>query len=315
MGRSNRPDLQTELYAFRAVDARTPEGLAQVRAGLGRKTGLVVAAAAERLREAGLTGHQDALLRAYDAMSEDPVRRDPGCAGKIAVVRALDELGWNDPEVFARAARCVQLEPAWGKPVDTAGPVRRFGLGGLVRTRWEGTPAVIGDHLVDPDPHVRSYAADAVAAWGEPMGIAVLRLKLGVGDPDPGVLIDALVALFGLDRPGGIALARAWLTDEPAKREVAALALGQSRLPEAIDVLVSALGRTGESEERRTLYVALGTLRLDASRAWLLDALAGPDALHALEALRPHRFEPGLVDEVRRRAPRLSAQIDDVLEP
>lgn len=54
-------------------------------------------------------------------------------------------------------------------------------------------------------------------------------------------------------------------------------------------------------------------MRLDASRAWLLDALAGPDAPFALEALRPHRFEPGLVDEAKRRAPRLLAAIEAAL--
>jgi len=68
----------------------------------------------------------------------------------------------------------------------------------------------------------------------------------------------------------------------------AALALGESRLPAAFEVLREAWERGGAGEQRRTLLVAIAMLRIDEALEFLLGRLAeesGPVAADALAGL------------------------------
>jgi hypothetical protein len=70
--------------------------------------------------------------------------------------------------------------------------------------------------------------------------------------------------------------------------ELAALALGESRLAAAFEVLRAAWERGGASEQRRTLLVAIAMLRSDAALEFLLGRLgseSGPVAADALAGL------------------------------
>ncbi len=281
------------LDDLRGIDPADREGAKRIAGVLQRKSGLLIGAAADRIRDTGARGFEAQLVKAWATLMERPVQRDPGCRGKLAIVQTLDALDWHDDSVFLEGARYRQLEPSWGPPVDTAGSVRGQCAFALVRLAWPGTPSLLADLLVDPLPPVRANAARAVSAWSDPMGAAVLRLKLHAGDDDLVALCEVLAALVELDRESGLALARDWLRDgDPERREVAALALGQTRLPEVVPILLDALELTVAAEERRTLWVSLGTLRLEPARDALIARVDGPDQRWVLEALRPYRFDP-----------------------
>jgi len=136
------------------------------------------------------------------------------------------------------------------------------------------------------------------------MGTALLRLKLHTGDDDPVVLCDALHALITLDPDSGIELAGRWLVDASRERwEIAALALGQSRNLSALEILVDAFERAVVVEERRTVLIAIGTLRLEEAREYLLNLLVSGHGPDALVALTPFRFDPSTMERALRRAP------------
>lgn len=59
------------------------------------------------------------------------------------------------------AVRVVQMEPAWGPPVDTAVGVRARGAVGLARIGHRDVPLVMGELLADKQSPVRQAAADA----------------------------------------------------------------------------------------------------------------------------------------------------------
>lgn len=306
--------LPEQLAELRAVDPHEPAGAAALRAVLRRKTGVLIGAAADRVRLAVAPGFEADLVRAFETLCERGLQRDPGCSGKFAVISALHELDWHDPAVFLTGARLRQMEPSWGPPVDSAVGVRSQSAFALVRLSHPDTPGLLADLLADPIPSVRANAARAVAAWADPMGAALLRLKLHHGDEDPGVLCDVLAAMVALDPDGGLTWAKGWLDGRDAdRREVAALALGQTRLADAVPILLDAADSAVDPEERRMVLVALGTMRIEAARDALLERLEGPDVDVVIEALRPFRFDPRTLELALERAPALAVAVQEAL--
>ena len=84
-------------------------------------------------------------------------------------------------------------------------------------------------------------------------------------------------------------------------RELAAVALGQSRSDEALTVLLEALERCTSSDERAPLLRAAGLHRSERALEALLAVIADgneADSRAAVEALDARRFEPGLAARV-----------------
>ena len=107
------------------------------------------------------------------------------------------------------------------------------------------------------------------------------------------------------DEDVGMRIAGEWLaSSDEGTRELAALALGQTRLDAAVPLLRRAAERAVRARERRTFWVALGTLRLEGARDVLLDQLDGPDVDVVLEALAPYRFDRRTLILALDRAPR-----------
>ena len=83
----------------------------------------------------------------------------------------------------------------------------------------------------------------------------------------------------------------------PARCEAAALALGRSRLPDALAPLGACWQRCGSSETGRQVLLAMAMLRLPAAIDYLLDLVAADpekDAIAAMAALKIHNYDPRL---------------------
>ena len=107
--------------------------------------------------------------------------------------------------------------------------------------------------------------------------------------------------------PGLEALGRALDGDDAQARELAAVALGQSRLDEALTVLLTALDGCARAEEREPLLRGIGLHRSERALAAMLAVIAeraAGDATAAIEALGARRFEPGVAERVRAAARR-----------
>lgn len=297
------------LLALRRVgeDPRAAGADATIRAGLRHANARAVTKAARIVASHALVGHTDDLLAAFDRCVVRPTETDAGCLAKTAIAEALDFTDHSDPAVFLRGVRHVQHEKSWGPPVDSAPALRARSALALVRMRHAGVLDILADLLADPEPVARAAAATAVAFHGDPIGAALLRLKLHVGDEEADVIASCTKALLDLDVAGGLTLA-ARLLDRgtpPASREGVVLGLGESRREGALPLLVGFVERPVSEKAVALGLHAVRNLRSDAGRAFLLATVARGDPLRArlaVQALAADARDPALADAVRSAA-------------
>ncbi|MEQ1566154.1 MAG: hypothetical protein ABMA64_10990 [Myxococcota bacterium] len=308
--------LQAQLDQIRALrdDPTSPASTAALRAALAKHPSHVVALAARHVAEFGLRELVDDLVKAYARLAPGLAKTDAGCVGKVALVEALSALDHPDETPLLHAVHHVQLEKAWGPPVDTAAGLRGKALMALVGLGHPDTPLWIGEMLADPDPRARSAAAQCAAAWGDPVvGQALLRLRVRAGEVDGEVLADLFEAMLALGGAAAVDHVARQLVDDGVKSESAALALGSSRSERALPALVR--WWTEVPGARRVALVAIGLLRVPAALEFLLERVATDgrlDALDALKAMAAFVHDPKVVGRIREvaRSAGLEGELD-----
>jgi HEAT repeat protein len=295
-----RASVETQLAVLEAtaMDAASPEAHARLREAIRTGPGLVAARAAKIVRERALVGFDDDLIGMFRRLLADPVKNDPGCLGKLAALEALDFGSHDDGAVFLEATRTFQPEPAWGPPVDTAGGVRARGVLALARLAHPDLSLVAGGLLADRESPVRQAAAEALAANGDRALAGALALRWRLGDDDPLVVLACMTGLLALAPEHALPRLRDALhgADDGA-RELAALALGPSTRPEALDMLLAHLEAAPRASERAPTLRALGLQRNDRALAVLLEIVETgtlQDAEAAVAGLAARRFDAGV---------------------
>ena len=323
---ATRPSLDDKLAALRKLrgQALTTEQEADLRKSLGDRSNLVVAAAAEIVGENALVALARDLEAAFARFLVNPVKDDKLCRAKIAVVQALDKMEHQRPDVFETAVAYVQQEPVWGGSEDTAVPLRAAALIALARIDGSSSLPRLVDAMIDPAKDVRIAAAQAMGYVGTEAAGLLLRLKARIGDGDPEVLSECLSGLLTVNPGENLALVSEFLVPgDPARCEAAALALGKSRLPDALDRLQACWPRCLSSDLRRQVLLAIAMMRLPAAIDHLLELVASDsekDAIAALSALKIHNYDSRLRERlgavVRKTGSRtLQAQFDRDFRP
>jgi hypothetical protein len=290
-----------ELHHLRA-DPGSEASQAALRRIVSRESSLAVAKAAAIASDFTLGALVADLEAAFDRFFAEPVRSDPGCAAKRAIVEALRRLDHGDLELYRRGSRHIQMEPVWGGQVDTAVDLRGSSALALAEHGGEGVLTDLADLLADPEPPVRAAAAHAVSVLGRGAGIPLLHLKALAGDPEPRVITECLLALLRLDAAGSLPFVASFLDKPVGPAEAAAAALGESRLRDAFPVLRSWLDRSAMRGLRRAALRAIASLRRDEAIEFLLSLVADepvPAAREALDALASLGRDEALEDRVR----------------
>jgi hypothetical protein len=158
------------------------------------------------------------------------------------------------------------------------------------------------DSLTDPEKDVRIATAQALGYHGSDAASLLLRLKTRLGDREPDVISECFSGLLACDPREYLSFVGAFLDprNEPLC-EAAALALGRSRLPEALDPLKVCLDKLLAAGLRETVLLAVSMLRLPAAIDFLISQVASAServALGALTALRIHAHDPRLRQRV-----------------
>lgn len=301
---AKRLSLDDKLAAIRALRTQPPsaDSAAELKRGLNDRSNLIVAAAAAIVGEHNLQVLAGELTAAFDRFLVDPQKDDKLCRAKIAIIQALDRLEHMEPEVFHKAARHVQFEPVWNGQVDAAAPLRSAALVAIARIGTARDLPLLVDSLADPERDVRITAAQVLAAFGTEAAGLVLRFKSRIGDSDPEVLSECLSGLLSVDAREYLPLVSDFLdVENPDRCEAAVLALGKSRLPEALDVLKSCWDRCFSAELGEQILLAISLLRQPAAIDYLLELVAsqpGHVAGSALSALKIHSHDPRLRERI-----------------
>lgn len=286
---AKRPDVRARIDAYRAhCDAADAEGvLAATRKALKDRHYLLVARAAELAGERLVYDLEPELIGAYERLLKDPVKRDPGCIAKGAIVRALVALDCQDPGFFIAATRYVQPEPVWGGSTDTAVDLRISAAIGLAATSDIRALIHLVDLLHDPEPHARAGAARAIACTQPLAAEAVLRSKALAGDKEAEVTGDCLGALLQVAGEDALDFVAGFLgSPAPDLAALAALALGESHLDGALEVLKARWdAEPYKRESERMLLRAAALHRSQAALEWLLAIVAGSDSASAERAI------------------------------
>src|SRR3954452_3836983 len=259
-----RASLDDKLAAIRALrgPALTPEQKTELRMRIGDRSNLVVAAAASIAGENTLVELAKDLEAAFDRFLVNPLKDDKLCRAKIAIVQALDRMEHQDPSVFLRAARHVQFEPVWGGSEDSAPPLRAAAVVALARTEGSSSLPMLVDAMADPAKDVRIAAGVARGAVGTESAGLILHLKVRLGDGAPDVFSECLGGLLTVDPRENLSVVTEFLEPSNAAAcEAAALALGKSRLPEALDPLRACWQSSHSPELRHQILLAIAILR------------------------------------------------------
>lgn len=292
---------QLDRLAELRGQAPSPEGRAEVAKYLNSKMNLAAAKAARIAGEWLAAELTPQLVEAFDRFMVKPETSDKRCAAKIEILKALCKLEYASPSVFRRGLRHIQMEPTWGGSVDTAAEVRALAAMGLAQTDYPEALEEIVPLLLDPQRDARIGAARAIAASGLTSGALLLRLKALSGD-EPEVLGECLAGLLRAAPTQSLDFVAKFLEHrEEAVAEAAALALGDSRLENALAVLCEAFERTRAPSLRRTLLLAIALLRRESAIDFLLDLVrngAAQTSADAAAALAMYEKDPNLQERL-----------------
>ncbi len=264
----------------------------------------VVAKAATLVGERSLPELTPDLLTAYARFLEDPVKRDPNCIAKSAIARALVNVGCEDVGFFLEGSRYRQLEPVWGGSADSAIDVRCSCAMGLVGTGYSRAVQELTVLLHDKEARARAGAARAISCGNPREAEAVLRLKALVGDEEAEVIGECFTGILSIAPLECLPFVATYLSGEnEGVRDFAALALGESRNPKAVEYLRGAWDAVGPFGDFPVVLIRAAALnRTDAAFDWLISIIetgtkANADA--AVEALAVYERNTKLNERVR----------------
>lgn len=302
MGKARGVDAKLARMRGLRAETVTPQLLGQLREALADKSNFVAAAAAEIVGERSLTDLVPDLTAAFHRFLEDAEETDKTCRAKIAIVEALHKLDADEEEVYRIAVKHRQPEPAWGGSEDTAAPLRATAAFALVRMGPPDLMVLLADLLADSEKVARSAAAKALGAAGALAAIPLLRFKARIGDEEPEVVVECLSGLISADPAESFDFVSGFLAADEEVAEGAALALGESRRPEALAILQKHWPRARRDESLgNVVLLAIAITRLPAAVDFLLGVLTNesePAASAALSALAIHRHNPAIRDRV-----------------
>jgi HEAT repeat protein len=284
---------------------------AELKAFLKNRSNLVVAKAAKIACQARATELVPELVAAFHRFMANPSKLDKGCQATTGIVTALYELDYAEPEIYLLGIHHVQMEGSFGPPVDAAAKLRAISALALARTRHPAALDEIVSRLVDEWPEARIGAVRALAVNGGSAGALLLKLKILTGESEPDVLAECFSGLLAAAPERSLPLVAGFIDAEDiAVAEAALLALGSSRLPEALDLLKAKLEGTAGGPLRKIVLLAIAMTRSDAAIEFLLALLSDCSPAMAKEVIAALALFRNN-EKVRRRVESLVARRND----
>lgn len=298
-------------------DGYSPEAVKELKTIIEKQSGMVVAKAAPVVVEWYETSLCNDLEQCFYRLIENGANRDPQCWGKVAIIKALHDLLWQDSAVYILGCKTVQMEPVRGGFEDSAVSLRIASIEALMqRAVTDNTVLMetLADLIADPSRRVRAEAVRASIYGSAEVVGPMLRLKIRMGDEDARVLGNCFDALLAkVLSQSSVDLVNDFLLAEDEVLAAEAMAsLASSSLPEAIHKITSNYETFEDEQLRRILLTSLGASPTQEALDFLYTCLERPlpDARWALTALEPKIHN----DEIKEKVIELLDQRNDDLK-
>jgi hypothetical protein len=193
---------------------------------------------------------------------------------------------------------------------------------GLVRTAHAEAYEIVAALLADKEEQARVGAADAAGHGAPHVVVPLLHLKVLSGDAEPRVLGACFGALLAVAPRESLSFVTRFLDEAtPEVQEAAALALGDSQLPEAFALLRAWGERATFRDAGRVALLAISLLRLPAALDHLIGLVGSAPlavARQALEVVSVHCEREGVRERVvaavrGRKGRELDGMLEEVL--
>jgi HEAT repeat protein len=262
---------------------------------LRSKSNWVVAKAAKIAAELHENAAIPELVAAFHRLLADPMHLDKGCMALTEIAAALYALDHYDSDLLFAGIRHTQLEGGFGTPTDTAVQLRSHCAMGLAQTHHPDAPFELVRLLADPEAGARVGAVRAIGMLPSEAAALLLRFKVLTGDPEVEVVAECFANLLACDPARSLPFVAGYCDDsDEAIAEAAVLALGDSRLPEAVEALKERWAHFVVGPMKKILLLALAAARRESSVEFLLKLLAEENprsALDVLHALRIYKHD------------------------
>lgn len=289
-----------------------------MRRGLMSKHGIAVGKAARVVAEFEYKDGIPDLLKAFDRLLHNAADLDPGCLGKIDIIKALRRLKAYECPTYLCGIRYRQFESDWGGKQDRAAQLRAECALALAEMGYNNALLHIGELLADPEIEARVGAAQALSCFAGRAPAALLRLRALSGEEDVRVLEEIFSGLFAISFPTDSAdeeddsvrfVGRFLESSDVDVVAVAAISLGSSRKPLAFQVLREFAENSFDEDLKKIAFEAIAILRLPEAFDYTLDIIArGSDSEvhHAEQAMSIYHSDERLWDRVEKaRATRI----------
>ena len=264
----------------------TEETIATLKSALNSTTSLLVSKAADI---AGSTNIQELIpdmVSAFNRFMINGAKVDKQCNAKNSIGKALVDMEFTGDSIYLAGAYYIQMEPALGGPVDTATELRCNCAFGLARIGHRDVHYVLADLLVDNERVVRVAAAKALTFLGDPESELLLRLKVLTVDSEIDVMAECFSGLMTMAPERSLDFVARYLqSNDPALLECAALAIGQSHMPRAFEVLKNCWNENIASNLRWFIILPIALLRTDDAFNFLVKIVRAAETNLAGQAL------------------------------
>ena len=205
----NKQAFEEKIAAIESLRSSPENALEPLRKALRDRNNFICSKAAAVAGDLLLRDAIPDLLEAFDRFLNDPAKTDPQCWAKIAIVKALKDLGHGDPAVFLRG---IAHRQTFADAVNTLRGACALALVDCSLPR-ETILLHLADILADPEMRVRIDGARAIAQLPGQDAILMLRVKAQAGDKEPAVIGQCFLSLLGMDPRGSIPFVARFLTN------------------------------------------------------------------------------------------------------
>ncbi|HEV1286810.1 MAG TPA: HEAT repeat domain-containing protein [Bryobacteraceae bacterium] len=258
--------FEEKLAAIESLRSAPQRALEPIRKALKDRNNFICSKAAKLAGDLLLREAIPDLVAAFDRFLKDPAKTDPQCWAKIAIVKALKDLGHDDPAVFLRGIAHRQTF------IDAESTLRGACALALVQCSLPRETILLhlADVLADSEMRVRIDGARAIGQLPGQDAILMLRVKAQAGDEEPAVIGQCFLSLLGIDPRSSIPFVARFLTstNEDLRFEAAA-ALGECQDLLAVETLIARWRMERSVEMKRAIELSLGVSRIPEAKEFL----------------------------------------------